>query len=160
MNRAWIPAGALAGVSVAGLLALGPLTDSMSTPVSFPTTVPTQKSTPSDFVPVSVNISRGAVGTTETTSQHGGQAAATTSSSNSDQGLVGYRKPSARTHVVVVTPPRHPSAKPKIVKKAVKRQGSIGGSGETNSNAGLASGSSSTQRDVGEQQATLPGDGN
>ena len=30
MNRAWIPAGALAGVSVAGLLALGPLTDSMT----------------------------------------------------------------------------------------------------------------------------------
>ena len=29
MNRAWIPAGALAGVSVAGLIALGPLTDSL-----------------------------------------------------------------------------------------------------------------------------------
>ena len=40
MNRAWIPAGALAGVSVAGLIALGPLTDSMGTPVPFPTTVP------------------------------------------------------------------------------------------------------------------------
>ena len=29
MNRAWIPAGALASVSVAGLIALGPLTDSL-----------------------------------------------------------------------------------------------------------------------------------
>ena len=37
MNRAWIPAGALAGVSVAGLLALGPVTDSLSTPVEFAT---------------------------------------------------------------------------------------------------------------------------
>ena len=32
MNRAWIPAGALASVSVAGLIALGPLTDSLHTP--------------------------------------------------------------------------------------------------------------------------------
>ena len=31
MNRAWIPAGALASVSVAGLIALGPLTDSLGT---------------------------------------------------------------------------------------------------------------------------------
>ena len=31
MNRAWIPAGALASVSVAGLIALGPLTDSLHT---------------------------------------------------------------------------------------------------------------------------------
>ena len=30
MNRAWIPAGALAGVSVAGLIALGPLTNSLT----------------------------------------------------------------------------------------------------------------------------------
>ena len=36
MNRAWIPAGALAGMSVAGLIALGPLTDPLSTPVPFP----------------------------------------------------------------------------------------------------------------------------
>ncbi len=40
MNRAWIPAGALAGMSVAGLLALGPVTDSLSTPVEFATSVP------------------------------------------------------------------------------------------------------------------------
>ena len=40
MNRAWIPAGALAGVSVAGLIALGPLTNSLTQqPVSFPSVV-------------------------------------------------------------------------------------------------------------------------
>ena len=39
MNRAWIPAGALAGVSVAGLIAIGPLlTDSLTTNASFPST--------------------------------------------------------------------------------------------------------------------------
>ena len=42
MNRAWIPAGALASVSVAGLIALGPLTDSLGTTVSFSPTVATQ----------------------------------------------------------------------------------------------------------------------
>ena len=34
MNRAWIPAGALAGVSVAGLIALGQLTDSLGSQVT------------------------------------------------------------------------------------------------------------------------------
>ena len=42
MNRAWIPAGALAGVSVAGLIAMGPLlTDSLGTDLPFPTSVAT-----------------------------------------------------------------------------------------------------------------------
>jgi hypothetical protein len=162
MNRAWIPAVALAGVSVAGLLALGPLTDSMGTPVSFPTTVPTETSTPSHFVPVSINISRGVVGQVSIktkTTPRGGPATTTATASNPDTGLVGYRKPSVRKATVTTTL-THSAAKPKVVKKTVKRQGSIGGSGETNSNAGLASGSSSTQRNVGEQQATLPGDGN
>ena len=39
MNRAWIPAGALAGVSVAGLIALGQLTDSLDSKVDFPSNV-------------------------------------------------------------------------------------------------------------------------
>ena len=42
MNRAWIPAGALASVSVAGLIALGPLTDSLGTTVSVPDLRPGQ----------------------------------------------------------------------------------------------------------------------
>ena len=48
MNRAWIPAGALAGVSVAGLLALGPLTDSIGTQVAFPDPVPVKAPVPND----------------------------------------------------------------------------------------------------------------
>jgi hypothetical protein len=166
MNRAWIPAGALAGVSVAGLLALGPLTDSMGTPVSFPTTVATPKSTPADFVPVSVKLSRGTVGTTTTASfaSQGGRTAPPVTN-NSTEGTVGYRKTTVRTAPAVasVTRTTTRTAKPKaVVKKTVKtvkRQSSIGGPGETNSSAGLASGSSSGSRGVGEQQNT-PSSGN
>ena len=162
MNRAWIPAGALAGVSVAGLLALGPLTDSMSTPVSFPTTVPTQKSTAADFLPVSVKLSRGAVGQTTTIGLRRGGQATTTATSNPTSGFVGYRKTTgtsrSSTAPATTTTPR--AAKPKVVvKKTVKRQGAIGGPGETNGSAGLASGSSSGSRGVGEQQNT-PSNGN
>ena len=138
MNRAWIPAGALAGVSVAGLLALGPLTDSMSTPVSFPTTVHTQTIVPKDFLPVSVTVNRGAVGQTNT---RGGPAA--TTNSNSSEGFVAFhRKPAAkRLSTVPATSSTHSNtAKPKAppVKKAPVRQKSIGGASETNSSAGLA----------------------
>ncbi len=105
--------------------------------VAFPTTFSTPASSSADFVPVSVKISRGPVGRTISFT-HGGQAAATTRIGNSDQGLVGYRKPSVRRHVIVPTTPTRSFAKPKIVKN--RRQGSIGGSGETNSNAGFAAG--------------------
>jgi hypothetical protein len=162
MNRAWIPAGALAGVSVAGLLALGPLTDSMGTQVAFPTTVPTQKSSPGDFLPVSVRLSRGTVGQVTTIGLKRGGQATTTASSNSSEGFVGFRKststrPSTATATATTT---HATAKPKKSVKPAKRQGSIGGPGETNSSAGLASGSGSGPRGLGEQQSTLSGDGN
>ena len=49
MNRAWIPAGALASVSVAGLIALGSLTDSLGTPVTFSASVPV--TTPNQLSP-------------------------------------------------------------------------------------------------------------
>jgi hypothetical protein len=157
MNRAWIPAGALAGVSVAGLLALGPLTDSMGTQVAFPTTVQTPRSAPADFLPVSVRVSRGPVGHTTTTSLRGGEAK-TTATSNSDTGFVAYNKKpagSSRTTTTTTVRKTTPAAKPKVVvKKTVRRQGAIGAPGETNGSAGLASGSSSTQTGQGEQQST------
>ena len=58
MNRAWIPAGALASVSVAGLIALGPLTDSLGTTPFIPRSVQvnTSASTVRESVPVSVNV--------------------------------------------------------------------------------------------------------
>jgi hypothetical protein len=164
MNRAWIPAGALAGVSVAGLLALGPLTDSMSPKVSFEPAVATVADTNSSAqLPVSVRLNQGIRGVVVTKSA-GGRLTAPV---NGDSGLVGYRKNSARsstatagastrTRVTVrtVTPAK------KVVKKAPKRQGAIGGSSETNSSSGLANGAGSGQQGAGEQASTLPGDGN
>jgi hypothetical protein len=153
MNRAWIPAGALAGVSVAGLIALGPLTDSLGTTVSFPTSVPiTQSGKPSKgTVPVNYNVS-GAAGKTSTAAlTHGGQAAAVPPTS-SDTGYVGYRREVATQEAPakVVTP-----AKPK---KTVKRRQSIGTTGETNSSSGLAGGSDGSTS-LGEQAATPSSEG-
>ena len=152
MNRAWIPAGALAGVSVAGLLAMGPLTDSMSTPVSFPQAVtvvqPATSAKQSSSVPVSLNL-KSAVGSTETAAlktNRGGQASASTTSGS--EGQVALKLHSqVSTHTATVTQSTTttttntatPPAKPK---KVVKRLQLIGTVGETNSDSGFASGSS------------------
>ena len=76
MNRAWIPAGALAGVSVAGLIALGQVTDSLNTPVSFQSSVAVTTPKPSaSAAPVSFPAS--VVGkTTHAALTRGGQAVA------------------------------------------------------------------------------------
>jgi hypothetical protein len=160
MNRAWIPAGALAGVSVAGLLALGPLTDSMGTQVAFPDPVTIPKTAVDEFRPVSVTASIGTVGSVRTIKSQGGRQQ---TGSNSSEGLVGFRRSAAPSTAPAST--RAPvsttnTTKPKKVKKTVKRQGSIGTPGETNSSAGLATGDPSGQRADGEQASNLTGDGN
>ena len=158
MNRAWIPAGALASVSVAGLIALGPLTDSLGTTVTFPPSVPvtTDAAKPGRAaVPVSVSLS--AVGKTETAALTRGGAAQNVkvAPTTSEAGQVGYRKR------VTVTPPRNNTAtstpkKPAVkpAKKAPKRQQSIGTTGETNSDNGLA-GSGQGSQGQGETSSTL-----
>jgi hypothetical protein len=153
MNRAWIPAGALAGVSVAGLIALGPLTDSLNTQVTFPTSIAaaphTSPGKAQATVAVSISVKR-PVGDTSTEpssaalTTRGGRSAATLST-NSDAGEVGYTKfhsTSNSTHTTtshvtstIATPPASPK------KKAVKRQTSIGTIGEQNGDSGLAGGS-------------------
>ena len=148
MNRAWIPAGALAGVSVAGLLAMGPLTDSMNTPVSFPPPVKVvgsfDSAKQSSTKPVSLVLNvKGAVGKTDTAAlNRGGRASAfTTSSSEGQVALKLHSQASTSTATAVthstttqtVTPPAKP-------KKVVKRLQSIGTTGQTNSDSGFASG--------------------
>ena len=154
MNRAWIPAGALAGVSVAGLIALGPLTDSLNTQVTFPTSIGAAQSTdPGKAAPASVPVSitiKGAAGDTSTaplvtTTTRGGQSAAL--STSSDAGQVAYKKfhstsnstNTTTTHTTsakVATPPATPK------KQTVKRQTTIIGTiGEQNGDSGLAGGS-------------------
>jgi hypothetical protein len=162
MNRAWIPVGALAGVSVAGLLALGPLTDSLGTQVvPFPASAaPTQPAAhvPAS-VPVSINVPT-AVGRTETAalqlSKRGGKASATTSgtegftslkiNSGTQRTTSQATAPPSTTHATV-TPP---AAKPK--KPVAKRPTVIGTVGETNSTSGLAGGGT-TKTSVGEQSS-------
>jgi hypothetical protein len=157
MNRAWIPAGALAGVSVAGLIALGPLTD--STPVEVPViALAAQQDT---FVPssVPVRLTLGPTGSTNTQPavlSRGGRQ----SSTSSTEGSVGLKlhpgttvtspsSPPATSATVTqpVTPPA--AAKPK---KVVKRQTSLGASGETNSDQGLAGPTDTTS--AGSQSST------
>jgi hypothetical protein len=149
MNRAWIPAGALAGVSVAGLIALGPLIDSLGTNVSFPTSVPVTQlgGTSKTAVPVSVNYKQ--VGKTQTAalSTRGGEAAAE-AATDSTEGLVGYRR-----RVVVATKTPAKTATTTKPKKTVKRQASIGTAGESNGDSGLAGGSNDTTG-LGEQAPT------
>jgi hypothetical protein len=166
MNRAWIPAGALAGVSVAGLIALGPLTDSLNTRVTFPTkidaapqTIP-GKAGPSS-VPVSITI-KGPVGEVNTSvaaviKGRGGQSTGTAPTAG-DAGLVGYQKfhstsnstQTATSHTTNAKAAAPPAA---TTKNAPKRQTSIGTIGEPNSDTGLAGGSKSSTN-LGEQSST------
>jgi len=166
MNRAWIPAGALAGVSVAGLLALAPLTDSLGTQVTFDPNVQVSPALTKPLrtsVPVSVNLGpTGTVSTTAAYNARGGVAART--STSSDAGLVGVRvKPKATTTTpsAPTTPTETrtaPKAEPKTEedikpKKQQPRQESIGGNSGVNSSEGLAGGND-TATGVGEQSNT------
>jgi hypothetical protein len=164
MNRAWIPAGALAGVSVAGLIALGPLTDSLGNQVSFPTEVktagaanPASKPARSE-VPVSIILSN-PVGKVETAAlTRGGKA--TASRANATEGLVGFKvragssvtsQSATTTHSSTTThKAATPTVKPK--KAPVKRRTSLGGISESNSDQGLAGQSQGTSQ--GEQSVS------
>jgi hypothetical protein len=157
MNRAWIPAGALAGVSVAGLIALGPLTDSLGTQVSFPGAVSLDPSTQVRTTAVPVSLDLGAVGKNTTAaaavSQGGRETAPTT---NDDSGLVGYKKtPSSHSSTVraaTVRTTHAPAVKPK---KIVKRATSIGADTGPNTDQGLAGGGDSkTQSGTGALSGT------
>jgi hypothetical protein len=169
MNRAWIPVGALAGVSVAGLIALGPLTSSMGTPVSFPTSIPTLQ--PGASAPViRVNANVGVKGHTTVNAGFkvkrtpGGRANGAVNPTNITAGNVGEvatkitprtgttAPATAQTHVTVSTPPAKP-------KKPAKRPVSITASGETNGDGGFASGGGNQQTSNGAQSQT-PSSGN
>jgi hypothetical protein len=161
MNRAWIPAGALAGVSVAGLLALGPLTDSLSTPVTFsPTALSTPASTKAPtFVAVKVNLGKtGSVRTKPNEVPASLHSRGGVADDTSSAGQVSTKVRPAHTAAATtssgtthktVTPPA--TAKPK--KKAVKRQPIIGDVGESNPDSGLASGDD-TKTGLGESSST------
>jgi hypothetical protein len=168
VNRAWIPAGALAGVSVAGLMALGPLTDSLTAPVSFEPSIAVTTGYPLGQTekPVSLKIDQGPTGSVQTaalSSARGGQAnaAATKAAVNGDQGAVGYHITSPAPPVTsTVTSTRSSNSTPtKPPKAAVKpRQNSIGGSSGPNGDNGLAGGSSGSTS-VGGQSGTPGNDG-
>jgi hypothetical protein len=154
MNRAWIPAGALASVSVAGLIALGPLTDSLGTTVSFPDSVRVNTGAAAQnraSVPVSVNLRTVGDVKTQAAVVSRGDQATVIAPVTSDTGQVGYRKRVTSAPRVTVTPAK-PAVKPE--KKAPKRQKSIGTTGETNGDNGLAGGGQGSQGQ-GETSSTL-----
>jgi hypothetical protein len=159
MNRAWIPAGALAGVSVAGLIALGPLTSSLTSQPSFqPVLTVSVPQTSSKAVRVDYNITS-AVGKTSTGNAslkgRGGKAAGP----NSDIGEVAVQiknRPTPTQTSHATAPPSPPAAPPKP--KKVKRQASIGAVSGPNGDQGLASGGSNGPTRRGEQQSTPAGE--
>ena len=137
MNRAWIPAGALAGVSVAGLIALGPLTSSLGTQVSFHPTLAVTTPTAGHTRVVRVSVDLGASGTTATDTAalrvvRGGEATVAGATPSGDVGHVGFKRTSsssqARSGTTTV------KAKPKTVKRVI----SIGGNSGPNGDSGLA----------------------
>jgi hypothetical protein len=144
MNRAWIPAGALAGVSVAGLLALGQVTDSLNTPVSFQSSVAVTVSAPKPSA-APVSLSGSVVGKTSTAALggRGGQAGSPAPTSG-ESGRVAVQihktAPSTGSNSTVratSTPTTSATAK-----KKPKRPTTITGvsSGSNNGDAGLAEG--------------------
>ena len=160
MNRAWIPAGALAGVSVAGLIALGPLTSSLGTQVSFHPTLPvtTPVAGPTRVLPVSVD--QGERGTTATDSvsaalkvvRRGGEVTVAAATPSGDVGQVGYKRNSPSSQTRAATTTVKPTVKPK---KTVKRASSIGANSGPNGDNGLAGGGSgSSSTSVGAQSGT------
>jgi hypothetical protein len=161
MNRAWIPAGALAGVSVAGLMALGPLTDSLTSPVTFAPQVAVTSTVPAKAEQVSLSIDQGTAGSVQTAAlQRGGQASTTRPPVSGESGSVGFRIPAPAPHVAATvtptpssnstasTPPPKATAKP-----TTKRPASIGGSSGPNGDTGLASGGNGSTS-VGAQSGT------
>jgi hypothetical protein len=159
MNRAWIPAGALAGVSVAGLIALGPLTDSMGTQVSFPTTVQVvqQPSANPHTMPVSVKL--GIRGTTTVNAGYrGGKAASNkvVNSSNLNSGDVGYTGYRNSGNSASTTTKATVTAPPPARKKTVPRPKSITASGEVNGESGFA-GAGDNQKTANGEQSQTPG---
>jgi hypothetical protein len=126
MNRAWIPAGALAGVSVAGLIALGPLTSSLGTQVSFHPTLAVTTPTAGHTRVVQVSVDLGASGTTATDTAalkvvRGGEATVAAGIPSGDVGHVGFKRTSSSSQTRSGT--TTVKAKPK---KTVQRAASIG----------------------------------
>jgi hypothetical protein len=152
MNRAWIPAGALAGVSVAGLIALGPLTSSLGTHVPFPPPVTISATqTPQKYVPV--NYSREeSVGNIEHAALNvkGGRAAG----QSGDVGRVALqiKKPAPQTSRATTPPPPPATARP--TKKAAKRQATIGAVSGPNGDQGLAGSNPNGSTHRGDLQST------
>jgi hypothetical protein len=150
MNRAWIPAGALAGVSVAGLIALGPLTDSLGTQVSFHPTLAVTTPTAGHTRVVRVSVDLGASGTTATSVsaalKRGGEATPAAATPSGDVGQVGFKRTSSSSQTRAATTTVEPTAKPK---KTVKRAASIGGNSGPNGDNGLAGGSSGSSSTSG-----------
>jgi hypothetical protein len=150
MNRAWIPAGALAGVSVAGLIALGPLTSSLGTQVSFHPTLAVTTPTAGHTRVVQVSVDLGASGTTATSVSaalkvRGGEATVAAATPSGDIGQVGFKRTSSSQTRAATTTVK-PTAKPK---KTVKRAASIGGNSGPNGDNGLAGGSSGSSSTSG-----------
>jgi hypothetical protein len=161
MNRAWIPAGVLASVSVAGLIALGPLTDSLQKPVSFSSVVTVPQTAPAKrFVPVSA--SAGVVGNTKTKHaslddvHRGGAAEAPTSGETGPVAVKISHNPPA-VQAPVTTPRATTPAAPAKKKTNKPRPTSIGGSNGPNGDEGLASGGSSDGSGGGGAQSATPG---
>jgi hypothetical protein len=135
MNRAWIPAGALAGVSVAGLIALGPLTSSLGTQVSFHPTlaVTTPAAGPTHVLPVSVDQGTSGTTATDTAALKRGGEATPAATPSGDIGQVGFKRTTSPSQTRSGT--TTVKAKPK---KTVKRATSIGGNSGPNGDNGLA----------------------
>lgn len=160
MNRAWIPAGVLASVSVAGLVALGPLTDSLQKPVSFSSVVTVPQTPPAKrFVPVSA--SAGVVGNVKTkhasldNAHRGGAAEAPTSGETGPVAVkISHNPPAVQAPATTprVTAPAAPAKK----KTNKPRPTSIGGSSGPNGDEGLASGGSGSGSGGGGEQQNTP----
>ena len=151
MNRAWIPAGALAGVSVAGLIALGPLTSSLGTQVSFHPTLAVTTPTAGHTRVVRVSVDLCASGRTATDTAalkvvRGGEATVAAATPSGDVGQVGYKRTSPSSQTRAATTTVKPTVKPK---KTVKRAASIGGNSGPNGDNGLAGGSSGSSSTSG-----------
>ncbi|HEY3612478.1 MAG TPA: hypothetical protein VGK92_02180 [Gaiellales bacterium] len=150
-------------MSVAGLIALGPLTDSLGSQVTFRPSISTASTgkpkQAQASVPVSIELHK--VGTVETAALHsgrGGHAKTNASSVNSTDGAVALKVHSAvtTTHAATSTSTSTTTHKAATAttkpKKAPKRQTSLGGISETNGDQGLAA--PGTQTSPGEQSST------
>ena len=161
MNRAWIPAGALAGVSVAGLLALGPLTDSLQHARVVPVRRDRVRSRRRRAASVPVSVTGGVVGSHDA---HAALTARRAASRAPDEQRHGLRRGEdlaeaaargavdprrRRSHARQPTPAKKKTAKP--------RPTSIGGSSESNGDEGLASGGSGSGAAAAASSQPTPG---